>query len=250
MINFKEKICFYCGKVFLPTGPNCPRCKECPNPLSKICPCCNQEFKASVSHASQIFCSYKCSGESRVVGSKYNGKEKKCSKCLETKTIENFYKKISSSDGFNSFCKICAKEKSKGRKYGKTRDQSLKHRHNISEEAYKKILEEQNYVCMICKTSDPKNKHNLFVVDHDHACCNRLVNGANISCGLCIRGLLCSPCNTVLGNVRDDVSILNSMIEYLKKQPPIPENRQEEKEKIFQEKKDLRKANRYKKVEK
>lgn len=49
-----------------------------------------------------------------------------------------------------------------------------------------------------------------LTVDHDHKCCDRAG-----SCGECVRGLLCSQCNTALGLLRDDLGRINSLLEYL-----------------------------------
>lgn len=60
--------------------------------------------------------------------------------------------------------------------------------------------------CEVCGGSDKLH------VDHDHNCCS----GAG-SCGKCVRGVLCSSCNWALGNVKDKVSTLQGLIEYLQK---------------------------------
>lgn len=49
-----------------------------------------------------------------------------------------------------------------------------------------------------------------FCIDHDHACCP----GTN-TCGECVRGVLCGPCNTALGFARDDKARLESLVSYL-----------------------------------
>lgn len=49
-----------------------------------------------------------------------------------------------------------------------------------------------------------------YAVDHDHMCCP----GAG-SCGKCVRGVLCQPCNVGLGSFRDDPVRLRAAIEYL-----------------------------------
>jgi hypothetical protein len=46
-------------------------------------------------------------------------------------------------------------------------------------------------------------------VDHDHACCAKAT-----SCGKCIRGLLCSACNTALGMLRDDPRRISGLALY------------------------------------
>lgn len=51
---------------------------------------------------------------------------------------------------------------------------------------------------------------NRLSVDHNHQCCP----GSN-SCGKCVRGLLCSSCNSTLGHANDDPSRLQSLISYL-----------------------------------
>lgn len=82
----------------------------------------------------------------------------------------------------------------------RVKDNLLKWSFGISLEQYEQLLESQNGVCGICK-KPPKRIH--LAVDHDHD------TGA-------IRGLLCTHCNTVIGFAKDDPSILESAIDYLK----------------------------------
>ena len=51
-----------------------------------------------------------------------------------------------------------------------------------------KMFQEQGGVCASCK-----EKAKLFV-DHDHSCCE-----GKLSCGSCVRGLLCNTCNITAG---------------------------------------------------
>lgn len=60
-------------------------------------------------------------------------------------------------------------------------------------EVYFQILEAQGGVCGICL--GPQG-YKRFSVDHDHACCP-----GEVSCGSCVRGLLCNECNMKLGFV-------------------------------------------------
>ncbi|MGW2207160.1 endonuclease VII domain-containing protein [Streptomyces sp. NPDC001774] len=62
--------------------------------------------------------------------------------------------------------------------------------------------------CAICRRATGASKQ--LAVDHDHSCCP----GPN-SCGQCIRGLLCSICNRLLGHGRDDPQFFKRVIAYL-----------------------------------
>jgi hypothetical protein len=63
------------------------------------------------------------------------------------------------------------------------------------------MLSDQNDVCKICKGPGDGKKGNL-AVDHNHK------TGA-------VRGLLCNSCNVALGNAKESIEILQSMIKYL-----------------------------------
>lgn len=79
---------------------------------------------------------------------------------------------------------------------------TIKHRYGLTREDYEALLEEQGHACAICKTPDDGLWWGVFVVDHDHD------TGK-------VRGLLCSPCNTLLGGARDRTDVLRSAITYL-----------------------------------
>ena len=72
-----------------------------------------------------------------------------------------------------------------------------------SEEYYLELLSITH--CQMCGTENPD-----LVTDHDHACCP-----PGRACENCIRGRICSGCNTVLGHSRDDIQTLKKAIEYL-----------------------------------
>lgn len=84
----------------------------------------------------------------------------------------------------------------------------LKKKYNITLEEYNDILKKQNNVCLICEKeeSNKKKKTNSVIklaVDHCHK------TGK-------IRGLLCTSCNTGLGNFKDDILLLDKALNYLK----------------------------------
>ena len=75
----------------------------------------------------------------------------------------------------------------------------------LTTEAFSEMLERQGGKCAICQTSNFNFSHGKRPhVDHDHT------TGK-------VRGLLCGKCNVALGHARDDVKILESAINYLKK---------------------------------
>lgn len=77
---------------------------------------------------------------------------------------------------------------------------NLKRTYNLSVDDYNKILNEQNYKCLICKDIPKYKLH----VDHCHVS-NK------------IRGLLCAKCNTALGKFNDNIETLKEAIKYLEK---------------------------------
>lgn len=79
---------------------------------------------------------------------------------------------------------------------------TIKYRYGITREQYEALLEQQGHACAICKTPDEGLWWGFFVVDHDH------------DTGV-VRGLLCSPCNGLLGGARDRIDVLRSAITYL-----------------------------------
>jgi len=78
-------------------------------------------------------------------------------------------------------------------------------RHHITKEDYDKLLSKYDGKCWICK--DLKAVH----IDHDHTCCNN----DSYSCGNCIRGVLCSNCNTGIGLLKDSPKLIKSALKYL-----------------------------------
>ncbi len=79
------------------------------------------------------------------------------------------------------------------------REWKLKKTYGISLDEYEDILYEQDCRCLICGALPGRR---ALDVDHDHK------TGK-------IRGLLCENCNKTLGQVHDNVEILQNMIDYL-----------------------------------
>jgi Recombination endonuclease VII len=67
------------------------------------------------------------------------------------------------------------------------RRRHLKRLYGLTPESYDAMLAKQDGKCALCLKPQDK-KH--FSVDHDHRCCR-----GKKSCGKCVRGILCQPCN-------------------------------------------------------
>lgn len=136
------------------------------------------------------------------------GGNKQCAKCRLWLPESGFAKSSGRGDGLQAVCRGC-----KAAHYrvnaDKVRDKMRESRFGITREQFDAMLNAQGNVCAICKSDKPGT--NYWSVDHDHACCP----GSDKTCGKCIRGILCSHCNHGLGNVRDSIETLNSMIAYL-----------------------------------
>ena len=145
---------------------------------------------------------------------------KKCRKCNEEKELSEFYKHV--KFGPRPECKACSKARNadnwkknkekidkKAREWQEankdkvatyTRKQNLRRKYGITPEIYEEMVKSQNCKCAICNQTSEKT----FAVDHNH------------STGK-IRALLCGPCNTALGLLKEDLKIVESLKRYLEK---------------------------------
>lgn len=95
-------------------------------------------------------------------------------------------------------------QKLESREYQRIR--RLKKVYNLSVEEYDSLIEQQGNKCKVCEVSFEENWINI---DHCH------------STGK-IRGLLCVCCNLALGGAKDDINILNKLINYLEESRKTP----------------------------
>lgn len=145
---------------------------------------------------------------------------KSCSACGKFKPFSEFYKAPQGKNGLTARCKGCYVEYAKRRDPNDhaaymaewrernpeayraiSRRSHLKRHFGLSEDDYEGILADQDGGCAICGAARSSNGKRLHV-DHDHH------TGK-------VRGLLCSNCNTALGLLRDDPTLLTAAIEYL-----------------------------------
>ena len=108
-----------------------------------------------------------------------------CKECKEEKTAEHFHKTKQTKSGLYPYCKPCRHVYDK---YNK-----IKRNYGLSKDEYESM---QTTHCPICGSEAP------LVVDHDHST-------------LKVRGLICNPCNLLLGHARDNIETLKNAIKYL-----------------------------------
>lgn len=143
---------------------------------------------------------------------------KYCAECLVMSKWEAAHRRLA------KICPCCLGKHQHANKYGVCDDcynsmpkfiwETL-YKHHASLEMALQVA--SNPVCAICEadltkqTPDFKKRlRPIHAVDHDHNCCE----GA-ISCGKCIRGILCRKCNVALGYLQDDANLAQRAAKYL-----------------------------------
>lgn len=81
-------------------------------------------------------------------------------------------------------------------------------KYKLSPEDFLILLKKQDGRCAICRESPSGN--NSLRVDHDHNCCP-----GKLTCGKCVRGLLCINCNRSLERLDKDRQWANKATEYI-----------------------------------
>ena len=104
-------------------------------------------------------------------------------------------------------CASCHRLKKAERK-NVTRERRWMMVYNLTAEQHAAVLAAQNGKCAICQRSNGRSR--ALSIDHDHACCD-----GPTSCGNCTRGILCRPCNSWLGWIRDSVEAAQRTVDYL-----------------------------------
>jgi uncharacterized CHY-type Zn-finger protein len=133
----------------------------------------------------------------KTLEERYPDGVKVCTGCEQLLTLNDFYphKTRQGMPGLNPRCKDCVRRK--------TRERNRRVIHGISSDRYTEMLLAQDNKCHICFIElDESKSHAGGYLDHDHK------SGA-------VRSILCSQCNFLLGQARDDVGILSRAIEYL-----------------------------------
>ena len=88
----------------------------------------------------------------------------------------------------------------------------IKSKFSIDRVQYLALLDSQGGNCALCNRPAESFSRRL-AVDHDHRCCP----SKDKSCGKCIRGLLCTNCNSGIGKLGDDPELLAKAADYVRR---------------------------------
>ena len=129
--------------------------------------------------------------------------------CEAVKPRYDFYPHSKAKNGVHSECRQCTNKAAKKfqqcqneKARAAQRKSKLKRNWGLTLEEFDQMLAAQRGVCAICSSGVPGGT-GRFHVDHDHAT------------GI-IRGLLCSACNTGIGQLKERIDVLERAIDYLK----------------------------------
>lgn len=88
-------------------------------------------------------------------------------------------------------------------------------RHGLDAVQIDSLLALQGGRCAICGTDRPGLAN--WSIDHDHELAKVHRHPVNVGCRLCVRGIICNGCNTMLGAGRDNPSVLEQGAAYLRR---------------------------------
>ena len=136
----------------------------------------------------------------------------RCGKCDLEKQASEFHRHKASRAGIRGTCKSCVSTAIKEHRRLNprvrlpeiARASGLKARYGMTLEQYAAMLAAQGGGCAICGSATSSGCKNSFHVDHNHKTGN-------------VRGILCQRCNTGIGSLREDATILRRAISYLEK---------------------------------
>lgn len=111
-------------------------------------------------------------------------------------------------------CATCHRSVAKDRKKAAAA-KAVERTYGITAEQYAALLEAQGGRCALCQVATGASKK--LAVDHDHHCTEG--HDPKTGCPKCVRGLLCSNCNKIVGHFRDDPGAFARGVDYLATPP-------------------------------
>lgn len=174
-----------------------------------ICKGCKKKFKSTSS--TNVFCSGECRNDNRPIlrcqfcGESFLKKANNMKYCSD-RCAKLRWKVDKGAEvvGTTMICPTCGssfRKQSGGHKYCTVKCSKHTLRHGMTRD---------EYIAFISRGCDVCGSVIRLVVDHDHTCCP----GKN-SCGVCVRGVLCSNCNIAEGMLRGDPVLAMRLAKYM-----------------------------------
>lgn len=156
---------------------------------------------------------------------------KTCKRCELVLPVESFGQQKDTRDGLRTECKPCRIEYTRQwraknaehhtaymahryqKRKGEQREYQDRYYYGLEPGQYDALLAAQGGGCAGCYRP-PLGRR--LAVDHDHTCCP-----GPRSCGKCVRGLLCDPCNRAIGLLLDDPARMRRLAQYVE-EPGTP----------------------------
>lgn len=148
--------------------------------------------------------------------------KKQCSRCKLYYPITNFRLKGTLKSGIirrHSHCRICARVDHPIRTPEEDRIRTVG-KYGLTVLQWNEMFAAQGGACALCRSTTANNKSGTFETDHDHSCCP-----GPRSCGKCVRGLLCHPCNIRLGWIDKNWNLLQRYRDLTQNALPSKEGR-------------------------
>lgn len=135
----------------------------------------------------------------------------RCGRCQLLKNTDDFSKRQSTRQRkHHAYCKMCSrlhKREWLRANRSKVQANALWSDYRLRPADIEQMLQTQRFECRLC----PQSISNGFKIDHDHRCC-----AGRRSCGQCVRGLLCSRCNVLVGYIEtSSPELLDRVREYV-----------------------------------
>jgi hypothetical protein len=159
----------------------------------RACEVCGKEYTASTSK--RRFCGQNCKQRARTARV-HPVPTKVCPVC-----------KVEFASAKRTYCtQACATaaRRADGREALASRKHNLKKFYGLTQADFDRMLEVQDGRCAICHGDDPRSRTKQWHIDHNH------------ETGI-VRGLLCGPCNTGIGQMQDDPVRLRAAADYLER---------------------------------
>lgn len=162
----------------------------------KTCEWCGNDYTPLRRQRVSRWCSPKCCDDARNAMSRAERAERSALReCVNCGTS------LAGRNADTKWCSLSCANDTSARRAAK-RKARLKAKYGLTEADMQTMLVTQGGRCAICNSDDPKTPNGTWSVDHDH------LTGA-------VRGLLCTRCNTGIGQLRDDPAILRAAADYL-----------------------------------